>query len=139
MVTRTSCRGSTPASGAEWEGWQPVGAVTETSKASERGRDVGGSFDAATRSQGPVKRASRAAPLFIVAVITNPGALPDTGYAKTILTVDATGHQLGTALLGALRYEHGPIGQLAPFETPPAEGFPRARLSLLLPYGGTEP
>jgi microcystin degradation protein MlrC len=39
----------------------------------------------------------------------------DTGYAKTVMIVDAPGDWFGTTRLGALRYEHAPIGQLYPF------------------------
>lgn len=43
----------------------------------------------------------------------------DNGYAKTVLIVDAPGDWFGTTRLGALRYEHAPIGTLYPFGTPP--------------------
>jgi microcystin degradation protein MlrC len=43
----------------------------------------------------------------------------DTGYARTILIVEAPGDWFGTTRLGALRYEHAPIGSLYPFGTPP--------------------
>lgn len=43
----------------------------------------------------------------------------DTGYAKTMLIVDAPGDWFGTTRLGALRYEHAPIDRLYPFGTPP--------------------
>jgi microcystin degradation protein MlrC len=39
----------------------------------------------------------------------------DNGYAKTIMIVDAPGDWFGTTRLGALRYEHAPIGRLFPF------------------------
>lgn len=44
----------------------------------------------------------------------------DTGYARTILLVDAPGDWFGTTRLKALRYEHAPIGELYPFGTPQA-------------------
>jgi microcystin degradation protein MlrC len=45
----------------------------------------------------------------------------DTGYAPTIVIVDAPGDWFGTTRLGALTYEHAPIGRLYPFGSPPAE------------------
>jgi hypothetical protein len=39
----------------------------------------------------------------------------DTGYARTILIVDAPGDWVGTTRLGALPYEYAPIGSLYPF------------------------
>lgn len=50
----------------------------------------------------------------------------DTGYARTILIVDAPGDWFGTTRLGALTYEHAPIDQLYPFGTPPADQIPTA-------------
>jgi microcystin degradation protein MlrC len=48
----------------------------------------------------------------------------DTGYAPTIIIVDAPGDWFGTTRLGALRYEHAPIHQLYPFGTPPRDWRP---------------
>jgi microcystin degradation protein MlrC len=48
----------------------------------------------------------------------------DTGYAPTIVIVDAPGDWFGTTRLGALTYEHAPIGRLYPFGSPPAEWVP---------------
>ncbi len=42
----------------------------------------------------------------------------ETGYAKTILVVDAPGPWVGTTRLDALDYQHAPIKQLYPFGTP---------------------
>ena len=39
----------------------------------------------------------------------------ETGYAKTILVVDAPGSWFGTTRLDALNYEQGPISKLYPF------------------------
>jgi microcystin degradation protein MlrC len=39
----------------------------------------------------------------------------ETGYARTILVVDAPGPWFGTVRLGALDYEYGPIQELYPF------------------------
>ena len=39
----------------------------------------------------------------------------ETGYAKTILVVDAPGAWFGTTRLNALEYEHAPIDTLYPF------------------------
>lgn len=44
----------------------------------------------------------------------------DTGYARTIMIVDAPGDWFGTIRLDALDYEHGPLDQLYPFGSPPA-------------------
>jgi microcystin degradation protein MlrC len=44
----------------------------------------------------------------------------ETGYAKTILVVDAPGPWLGTTRLGALDYRNAPIDRLYPFGTPTA-------------------
>jgi microcystin degradation protein MlrC len=43
----------------------------------------------------------------------------ETGYAKTILVVDAPGPWVGTSRLDALEYQHAPIDQLYPFGVPP--------------------
>ena len=43
----------------------------------------------------------------------------ETGYAKTILVVDAPGPFVGTTRLDALDYQFAPIDQLYPFGTPP--------------------
>ncbi|MDH3901810.1 MAG: M81 family metallopeptidase [Xanthomonadales bacterium] len=40
----------------------------------------------------------------------------ETGYAKTILVVDAPGAWFGTTRLNALEYEHAPISTLFPFQ-----------------------
>jgi microcystin degradation protein MlrC len=40
----------------------------------------------------------------------------ETGYAKTILVVDAPGPWFGTTRLDALNYEFGPVSKLYPFE-----------------------
>jgi microcystin degradation protein MlrC len=48
----------------------------------------------------------------------------DTGYAPTIIIVDAPGDWFGTTRLGALHYEHAPITGLYPFGTPPADWRP---------------
>lgn len=48
----------------------------------------------------------------------------DTGYARTILIVDAPGDWFGTTRLGGLTYENAPMGQLYPFGTPPADQIP---------------
>lgn len=40
----------------------------------------------------------------------------ETGYAKTIIIVDAPGPWFGTTRLDALDYEHAPIGKLYPFD-----------------------
>ena len=40
----------------------------------------------------------------------------ETGYAKTILVVDAPGAWFGTTRLDALEYEHAPIDTLYPFQ-----------------------
>jgi microcystin degradation protein MlrC len=42
----------------------------------------------------------------------------ETGYAKTILVVDAPGPWFGTTRLDALDYQHAPIDRLYPFGTP---------------------
>jgi microcystin degradation protein MlrC len=42
----------------------------------------------------------------------------ETGYAKTILVVDAPGPYVGTTALDALDYEFAPIEQLYPFGEP---------------------
>lgn len=42
----------------------------------------------------------------------------ETGYAKTILVVDAPGPWVGTLRLDALDYQHAPIDRLYPFGTP---------------------
>ena len=42
----------------------------------------------------------------------------ETGYAKTILVVDAPGPWVGTTRLEALDYQHAPIDRLYPFGTP---------------------
>jgi microcystin degradation protein MlrC len=44
----------------------------------------------------------------------------ETGYAKTILVVDAPGPFVGTTRLDALDYEFAPIDELYPFGTPPS-------------------
>jgi microcystin degradation protein MlrC len=51
----------------------------------------------------------------------------DTGYARTIILVDAPGRWFGTMALDALHYDYGPLHQLYPFGTPPADW--RNRLS----------
>ncbi len=43
----------------------------------------------------------------------------ETGYAQTILVVDAPGPFVGTTRLDALDYQFAPIDQLYPFGTPP--------------------
>ena len=45
----------------------------------------------------------------------------ETGYAKTILVVDAPGPWVGTTRLDALDYQHAPLDQLYPFGVPPPE------------------
>jgi len=40
----------------------------------------------------------------------------ETGYAKTVLVVDAPGDWFGTIRLNALEYEFGPINELYPFD-----------------------
>ena len=42
----------------------------------------------------------------------------ETGYAKTILVVDAPGPWIGTTRLDALDYKFAPIDKLYPFGTP---------------------
>ena len=42
----------------------------------------------------------------------------ETGYAKTILVVDAPGPWVGTTRLDALDYQHAPLDRLYPFGTP---------------------
>ncbi len=42
----------------------------------------------------------------------------ETGYARTILVVDAPGPWVGTLRLDALDYQHAPIDRLYPFGTP---------------------
>jgi microcystin degradation protein MlrC len=42
----------------------------------------------------------------------------ETGYAKTIIVVEAPGPFVGTTRLDALPYEHAPIDRLYPFGTP---------------------
>ncbi len=42
----------------------------------------------------------------------------ETGYAKTIIIVEAPGPFVGTTRLDALPYEHAPIGRLYPFGAP---------------------
>jgi microcystin degradation protein MlrC len=44
------------------------------------------------------------------------GGFDETGYAKTIIIVDAPGPWFGTLRLDALDYEYGPISKLYPFE-----------------------
>lgn len=44
------------------------------------------------------------------------GGFDETGYAKTILVVDAPGPWFGTVRLDALDYEYGPITELYPFD-----------------------
>jgi microcystin degradation protein MlrC len=46
----------------------------------------------------------------------------ETGYAKTILVVDAPGPWVGTTRLEALDYRHAPIDRLYPFGTPSPNG-----------------
>jgi microcystin degradation protein MlrC len=46
------------------------------------------------------------------------GGFDETGYAKTILVVDAPGPWVGTTRLDALDYKYAPINQLYPFGTP---------------------
>lgn len=48
----------------------------------------------------------------------------DTGYAPTILVVDAPGDWFGTIRLDALDYQHGPLDQLYPYGDP-SEDFLR--------------
>jgi microcystin degradation protein MlrC len=43
------------------------------------------------------------------------GGFDETGYAKTIIVVDAPGPWFGTIRLDALNYEYGPISRLYPF------------------------
>jgi microcystin degradation protein MlrC len=45
----------------------------------------------------------------------------ETGYAKTILVVDAPGPWVGTTRLDALDYRHAPIDRLYPFGEPPPD------------------
>lgn len=45
----------------------------------------------------------------------------DTGYAPTIILVEAPGAWFGTVRLDALTYEHGPLNRLYPFGTPPQD------------------
>jgi microcystin degradation protein MlrC len=40
----------------------------------------------------------------------------ETGYAKTIMVVDAPGDWFGTTRLNALNYQHAPIDRLYPFQ-----------------------
>ena len=42
----------------------------------------------------------------------------ETGYAKTIIVVEAPGPFVGTTHLDGLTYEHAPIDRLYPFGTP---------------------
>ena len=44
------------------------------------------------------------------------GGFDETGYAKTILVVDAPGPWFGTVRLDALDYKYGPISKLYPFD-----------------------
>ncbi len=44
------------------------------------------------------------------------GGFDETGYAKTILVVDAPGPWFGTVRLDALDYKYGPISELYPFD-----------------------
>jgi microcystin degradation protein MlrC len=44
------------------------------------------------------------------------GGFDETGYAKTILVVDAPGPWFGTVRLDALNYKYGPISELYPFD-----------------------
>ena len=44
------------------------------------------------------------------------GGFDETGYAKTILVVDAPGPWFGTVRLDALDYKYGPISELYPFK-----------------------
>ena len=53
----------------------------------------------------------------------------ETGYAKTILVVDAPGNWFGTTRLDALDYQHAPINRLYPFDGGKAEWPPRVRWS----------
>ena len=46
----------------------------------------------------------------------------ETGYAKTILVVDAPGPWVGTTRLDALDYQHAPLDRLYPFGTPTGDG-----------------
>jgi microcystin degradation protein MlrC len=45
----------------------------------------------------------------------------DTGYAPTIILVEAPGNWFGTVALDALTFEHGPLNRLYPFGTPPQD------------------
>jgi microcystin degradation protein MlrC len=45
----------------------------------------------------------------------------DTGYAPTIILVEAPGKWFGTVALDALTYEHGPLNRLYPFGSPPQD------------------
>ncbi len=45
----------------------------------------------------------------------------ETGYAKTILVVDAPGPWVGTTRLDALDYQHAPLNRLYPFGDPTVE------------------
>jgi microcystin degradation protein MlrC len=44
------------------------------------------------------------------------GGFDETGYAKTILVVDAPGPWFGSVRLDALDYKYGPISKLYPFD-----------------------
>ena len=46
----------------------------------------------------------------------------ETGYAKTILVVDAPGPWVGTTRLDALDYQHAPLDRLYPFGNPSGDG-----------------
>ncbi len=48
----------------------------------------------------------------------------ETGYAWTILVVDAPGPWVGTTRLDALDYQHAPIDRLYPFAKAPAAQKP---------------
>jgi microcystin degradation protein MlrC len=48
----------------------------------------------------------------------------DTGYAPTIIIVDAPGDWFGTTRLGALHYEHAPLHELYPYGSPPPHAIP---------------
>lgn len=49
----------------------------------------------------------------------------ETGYARTILVVDAPGPFIGTTRLNALDFRHAPIDRLYPFGTPEPDGSSR--------------
>ena len=60
----------------------------------------------------------------------------ETGYAKTILVVDAPGPWVGTTRLDALDYQHAPIDRLYPWVATPAQAPAKPRI-VVLTTGGT--